>query len=124
MCISLIKAFRYWALSTPSSRRMQQYLSYFASLLHMSLGRLWLVRSANLRVRLHTDSCVAIIPRARYFRWLNPGPFNVKYVTTQSGVALSGSSANREHAFIVIMSSTASSVAIGMEIIAALGAST
>ncbi|KAG9219680.1 hypothetical protein CCMSSC00406_0005998 [Pleurotus cornucopiae] len=45
----------------------------------------------------------SIIPRAGYFRWLNPGPFNVK-----------------EHAFIVIMSSTASSVAIGMEIIAAL----
>ncbi|KAF4574269.1 hypothetical protein EYR36_005602 [Pleurotus pulmonarius] len=45
----------------------------------------------------------AIIPRAGYFRWLNPGPFNVK-----------------EHAFIVIMSSTASSVAVGMEIIAAL----
>ncbi|KAL0948807.1 hypothetical protein HGRIS_008935 [Hohenbuehelia grisea] len=45
----------------------------------------------------------AFIPTIGPFRWLNPGPFNIK-----------------EHTFIVIMASTASSVAIGMEIIAAL----
>ncbi|CAL1709266.1 unnamed protein product [Somion occarium] len=45
----------------------------------------------------------AIIPTKGYWRYLNPGPFNIK-----------------EHTAIVIMSSTASTVAIAMEIIAAL----
>ncbi|KZT10438.1 OPT oligopeptide transporter [Laetiporus sulphureus 93-53] len=45
----------------------------------------------------------AIIPSHGYWRFLNPGPFNIK-----------------EHAAIVIMASTASTVAIAMEIIAAL----
>lgn len=44
------------------------------------------------------------IPTKGWFRYLNPGPFNIK-----------------EHAAIVIMASTASNVAIAMEIIAALG---
>ncbi|KAL4253651.1 oligopeptide OPT transporter family protein [Abortiporus biennis] len=43
------------------------------------------------------------IPSKGYWRYLNPGPFNIK-----------------EHTAIVIMSSTASSVAIAMEIIAAI----
>ncbi|KAI0070550.1 OPT oligopeptide transporter [Panus rudis PR-1116 ss-1] len=45
----------------------------------------------------------SIIPSKGYWRYLNPGPFNIK-----------------EHTAIVIMSSTASTVAIAMEIIAAL----
>ncbi|KAK7683103.1 hypothetical protein QCA50_013776 [Cerrena zonata] len=45
----------------------------------------------------------AIIPTKGYWKYLNPGPFNIK-----------------EHTAIVIMSSTASTVAIAMEIIAAL----
>ncbi|KAJ7784362.1 OPT oligopeptide transporter protein-domain-containing protein [Mycena metata] len=44
-----------------------------------------------------------VIPSHGYWRYLNPGPFNLK-----------------EHTAIVIMSSTASNVATGMEIIAAL----
>jgi len=44
-----------------------------------------------------------IIPSKGYWRYLNPGPFNIK-----------------EHTAIVIMASTASSVAIAMEVIAAL----
>jgi OPT oligopeptide transporter protein len=47
---------------------------------------------------------VALIPTRGWFKYLNPGPFNIK-----------------EHAGIVIMSSTASTVAIAMEVIAALG---
>ncbi|KII95301.1 hypothetical protein PLICRDRAFT_34142 [Plicaturopsis crispa FD-325 SS-3] len=44
-----------------------------------------------------------VMPSHGYWRYLNPGPFNLK-----------------EHTIIVIMSSTASNVAVGMEIIAAL----
>ncbi|KAJ3474399.1 hypothetical protein NLI96_g12479 [Meripilus lineatus] len=44
-----------------------------------------------------------IIPTTGWWRYLNPGPFNIK-----------------EHTAIVIMSSTASSVAIAMEVIAAI----
>ncbi|KAI0945261.1 hypothetical protein AcW1_001521 [Taiwanofungus camphoratus] len=44
-----------------------------------------------------------IIPSHGYWRYLNPGPFNIK-----------------EHTVIVIMASTASSVAVAMEVIAAL----
>ncbi|KAI0674129.1 OPT oligopeptide transporter [Trametes maxima] len=44
-----------------------------------------------------------ILPSRGMWRYLNPGPFNIK-----------------EHTIIVVMSSTASSVAIAMEIIAAL----
>ncbi|KAJ7021594.1 OPT oligopeptide transporter [Mycena alexandri] len=44
-----------------------------------------------------------VMPSHGYWRYLNPGPFNLK-----------------EHTAIVIMSSTASNVATGMEIIAAL----
>lgn len=44
-----------------------------------------------------------VIPSRGYWKYLNPGPFNIK-----------------EHTAIVIMASTASSVAIAMEIIAAL----
>ncbi|OCH87078.1 OPT oligopeptide transporter [Obba rivulosa] len=44
-----------------------------------------------------------IIPSKGMWRYLNPGPFNIK-----------------EHTAIVIMASTASSVAVGMEVIAAL----
>ncbi|KAI0266794.1 OPT oligopeptide transporter [Gloeopeniophorella convolvens] len=44
-----------------------------------------------------------IIPSTGYWKWLNPGPFNIK-----------------EHTAIVIMASTASTVAVAMEIIAAL----
>ena len=44
------------------------------------------------------------MPSSGWWRYLNPGPFNIK-----------------EHTVIVIMSSTASTVAIAMEIIAALG---
>ncbi|OSX63333.1 hypothetical protein POSPLADRAFT_1045686 [Postia placenta MAD-698-R-SB12] len=44
-----------------------------------------------------------VIPSGGYWKYLNPGPFNIK-----------------EHTAIVIMASTASSVAIAMEIIAAL----
>lgn len=46
------------------------------------------------------------MPSHGWWRYLNPGPFNIK-----------------EHTVIVIMSSTASTVAIAMEIIAALGPS-
>ncbi|THH26497.1 hypothetical protein EUX98_g7691 [Antrodiella citrinella] len=46
----------------------------------------------------------SLIPTKGYWRYLNPGPFNIK-----------------EHTTIVIMASTASSVAIAMEVIAALG---
>ncbi|KAJ7650709.1 OPT oligopeptide transporter protein-domain-containing protein [Roridomyces roridus] len=45
----------------------------------------------------------SVMPSHGYWRYLNPGPFNIK-----------------EHTFIVIMSGTASNVATGMEIIAAL----
>ncbi|PCH45026.1 OPT oligopeptide transporter [Wolfiporia cocos MD-104 SS10] len=45
----------------------------------------------------------AVIPSHGYWRYLNPGPFNIK-----------------EHTAIVIMASTASTVAVAMEIIAAL----
>ncbi|KAF7307796.1 OPT oligopeptide transporter [Mycena kentingensis (nom. inval.)] len=45
----------------------------------------------------------SVIPSHGFWRYLNPGPFNIK-----------------EHTFIVIMSGTASNVAVGMEIIAAL----
>ncbi|KAI0819456.1 OPT oligopeptide transporter [Trametes gibbosa] len=45
----------------------------------------------------------SIMPSSGYWRYLNPGPFNIK-----------------EHTIIVIMSSTASTVAVAMEIIAAL----
>ncbi|VDC07714.1 unnamed protein product [Peniophora sp. CBMAI 1063] len=45
----------------------------------------------------------SIMPSSGWWRYLNPGPFNIK-----------------EHTVIVIMSSTASTVAIAMEIIAAL----
>ncbi|TCD68164.1 hypothetical protein EIP91_011442 [Steccherinum ochraceum] len=45
----------------------------------------------------------SLIPTKGYWRYLNPGPFNIK-----------------EHTAIVIMASTASQVAIAMEIIAAL----
>ncbi|KAJ7510418.1 OPT oligopeptide transporter [Mycena galericulata] len=45
----------------------------------------------------------SVIPSHGYWRYLNPGPFNIK-----------------EHTAIVIMSGTASNVATGMEIIAAL----
>ena len=44
------------------------------------------------------------MPSSGWWRYLNPGPFNIK-----------------EHTVIFIMSSTASTVAIAMEIIAALG---
>ncbi|KAF7312457.1 OPT oligopeptide transporter [Mycena indigotica] len=44
-----------------------------------------------------------VLPSHGYWRYLNPGPFNLK-----------------EHTAIVIMSGTASNVAVGMEIIAAL----
>ena len=47
-----------------------------------------------------------VMPSRGFWRYLNPGPFNIK-----------------EHTVIVIMSSTASTVAIAMEIIAALGLS-
>ncbi|CCM00442.1 uncharacterized protein FIBRA_02474 [Fibroporia radiculosa] len=45
----------------------------------------------------------AIIPSHGYWKYLNPGPFNIK-----------------EHTIIVIMASTASTVAVAMEVIAAL----
>ncbi|OSD07818.1 OPT oligopeptide transporter [Trametes coccinea BRFM310] len=45
----------------------------------------------------------SVMPSKGYWRYLNPGPFNIK-----------------EHTVIVIMSSTASTVAVAMEIIAAL----
>ncbi|KAI9058031.1 OPT oligopeptide transporter [Trametes sanguinea] len=45
----------------------------------------------------------SLMPSKGYWRYLNPGPFNIK-----------------EHTVIVIMSSTASTVAVAMEIIAAL----
>ncbi|EPS96475.1 OPT oligopeptide transporter [Fomitopsis schrenkii] len=45
----------------------------------------------------------AVMPSSGYWRYLNPGPFNIK-----------------EHTAIVIMASTASTVAVAMEIIAAL----
>ncbi|GBE87677.1 predicted protein [Sparassis crispa] len=45
----------------------------------------------------------AVIPTKGYWRYFNPGPFNIK-----------------EHTAIVIMASTASNVAVGMEVIAAL----
>ncbi|KAI0043670.1 OPT-domain-containing protein [Auriscalpium vulgare] len=45
----------------------------------------------------------AILPSHGYWRYLNPGPFNIK-----------------EHTAIVIMASTASTVAVAMEVIAAL----
>ncbi|CDO73896.1 hypothetical protein BN946_scf185016.g53 [Trametes cinnabarina] len=45
----------------------------------------------------------SMLPTKGYWRYLNPGPFNIK-----------------EHTVIVIMSSTASTVAVAMEIIAAL----
>ncbi|KAH9855640.1 OPT oligopeptide transporter [Lenzites betulinus] len=45
----------------------------------------------------------SVMPSKGYWRYLNPGPFNIK-----------------EHTIIVIMSSTASTVAVAMEIIAAL----
>ncbi|KAF7794041.1 hypothetical protein EIP86_005169 [Pleurotus ostreatoroseus] len=45
----------------------------------------------------------SLLPSKGYWKYLNPGPFNIK-----------------EHTAIVIMASTASSVAIAMEIIAAL----
>ncbi|PSS37984.1 hypothetical protein PHLCEN_2v167 [Hermanssonia centrifuga] len=48
-------------------------------------------------------SMAAFIPSHGYWRYLNPGPFNIK-----------------EHTAIVIMASTASSVAIAMEVIAAI----
>ncbi|KAI0700199.1 OPT oligopeptide transporter [Cytidiella melzeri] len=49
------------------------------------------------------EAMARLIPTRGWFRYLNPGPFNIK-----------------EHAAIVIMASTAASVAIAMEIIAAL----
>ncbi|KAI0341506.1 OPT oligopeptide transporter [Trametopsis cervina] len=49
------------------------------------------------------EAMARFIPTRGWFRYLNPGPFNIK-----------------EHAAIVIMASTASSVAIAMEVIAAL----
>ncbi|KAI0764766.1 OPT oligopeptide transporter [Fomes fomentarius] len=45
----------------------------------------------------------ALLPSKGYWRYLNPGPFNIK-----------------EHTAIVIMASTASQVAVAMEVIAAL----
>ncbi|EIN12728.1 OPT oligopeptide transporter [Punctularia strigosozonata HHB-11173 SS5] len=45
----------------------------------------------------------SLLPSRGWFRYLNPGPFNIK-----------------EHAAIVMMASTASSVAVAMEVIAAL----
>ncbi|KAJ3509706.1 hypothetical protein NLJ89_g5072 [Agrocybe chaxingu] len=48
-------------------------------------------------------TAMAALPRQGFWRYLNPGPFNIK-----------------EHTVIVIMSSTAASVAVAMEIIAAL----
>ncbi|KAI0700193.1 OPT oligopeptide transporter [Cytidiella melzeri] len=49
------------------------------------------------------ETMARLIPTHGWFRYLNPGPFNIK-----------------EHAAIVIMASTASSVAVAMEVIAAL----
>ncbi|CAA7267213.1 unnamed protein product [Cyclocybe aegerita] len=48
-------------------------------------------------------TAMAALPQQGFWRYLNPGPFNIK-----------------EHTVIVIMSSTAASVAVAMEIIAAL----
>jgi hypothetical protein len=55
-------------------------------------------------VNLRANLSLAVIPTRGWFRYLNPGPFNIK-----------------EHTAIVIMASTASTVAVAMEIIAALG---
>nr|AGA20382.1 oligopeptide transporter 11 [Phanerodontia chrysosporium] len=49
------------------------------------------------------EAMATFIPTKGWFRYLNPGPFNIK-----------------EHTAIVIMASTASSVAIAMEVIAAI----
>ncbi|EKM51095.1 uncharacterized protein PHACADRAFT_263059 [Phanerochaete carnosa HHB-10118-sp] len=49
------------------------------------------------------EAMATLIPTKGWFRYLNPGPFNIK-----------------EHTAIVIMASTASSVAIAMEVIAAI----
>ncbi|GJE86746.1 OPT oligopeptide transporter [Phanerochaete sordida] len=49
------------------------------------------------------EGMATLIPTKGWFRYLNPGPFNIK-----------------EHTAIVIMASTASSVAIAMEVIAAI----
>ncbi|KIY50624.1 OPT superfamily oligopeptide transporter [Fistulina hepatica ATCC 64428] len=49
------------------------------------------------------EAMASMTPRTSYWKYINPGPFNIK-----------------EHTVIVIMSSTASNVAVGMEIIAAM----
>ena len=73
---------------------------------HCICSRHWHALYASLlpRTSQRIDSKLAIMPSSGWWRYLNPGPFNIK-----------------EHTVIVIMSSTASTVAIAMEIIAALG---
>lgn len=66
---------------------------------------------------------LAGLPSHGNWKWLNPGPFNIKGTSLCIYTYVSSIfNPQIEHTAIVIMSSTASTVAVAMEIIAALGA--
>ncbi|KAF7316771.1 OPT oligopeptide transporter [Mycena chlorophos] len=74
-------------------------LSAFSAPQNASVSQLFcLIIAYVLGTAMH-----AVMPSHGWWRYLNPGPFNLK-----------------EHTFVVIMASTASNVATGMEVIAAL----
>ena len=63
----------------------------------------------------------AVLPTKGWWVYLNPGPFNIKGRVFYIPFRCTHAHNDSEHTAIVIMASTASTVAIAMEIIAALG---
>lgn len=92
------------------SYRMLPYLNYLSSSLHIFRGlqcTVWIFALYSVQCT-HIDNHLSpgLLPSKGHWYYLNPGPFNIK-----------------EHTCIVIMSSTAATVATAMEIIAALSTS-
>ena len=90
---------------TDRRNRMRAFLNSLCLLFRTSLELQCTVGIPETQWHLDDKYCyLELLPSTGFWRYLNPGPFNIK-----------------EHTCIVIMSSTAATVATAMEIIAALG---